>query len=468
MLKLRPMYQRLLSVFLLTSLCVPFFPQHASASSAWPAGAGIDIGLVSLAVTVSAFDASGLVYDSILGQLIGIGDDGDIVTMNTDGSGVSAFSVSGDPEDVTVAVEGSNIIYLSDENAGTVSAFDLSSGALTGASWSVSAYISTAAKLGIEAMTFVPNGYHPYADGTSGGLFYVGSQYNGDIAVLDIDTSTSGSVALIDTISTGRSDLSGLNWNSDTQILYAEYDGYDLLAELESDGTVVNEYAMTSGLNQEGITVVPDCALGVADVYVADDGAPNVWKYTGYPIDTDTVYADGDGDGLGDFTFTALVCVGGSSAGYVSNSDDTNDAIPNAGVEIGGDGKDNDGDGDIDEYNTIASNGAHPYYSTLSASDTSAYGTVITSLKVVRKTGMLLVTFSDASVYAYSVWSGGWMSKPMIISASSVKGSAYVLVSYDGFSWRIYNGYTGVLVSSKTRFMLKTAAQTWAIGVLGL
>jgi hypothetical protein len=442
-------------------------PTSALASSAWPASAGADIGLVSLAAAVPAFDASGLVYDSVLGALIGIGDDGDVVMMNTDGSGVAAYSTSGDPEDITITVEGSNIVYLSDENAGTVAAFNLSTGALTGSSWTVSSYITTATGQGIEAMTFVPNGYHPYADSTSGGLFYVGSQYNGDIAVLDIDTSTSGSVSFIDTISTGRSDLSGLNWNSDTQTVYAEYDGHDLLAELESDGTLVNEYAMTAGINQEGITIVPDCATGTADVYVADDGGPNVWKHTGYPIDTDTVYADADSDGLGNPSSTAMVCVGGSSAGYVSNSDDTNDTIPNAGIEISGVGKDNDGDSSIDEYNTIASNGAHPYYSTLSASDTSAYGSTITSVKMVQKSALLLVTFSDSSVYSYTVWSGRMLGKPWM-TATSVKNSAYILVSYEMFSWRIYNGYDGSLVTSTRGFMTKAAAQTWAIGVLGL
>ncbi len=461
------MNKRLLSTFLLASLTLASAPSNVSASSAWPASAGTDIGLISLASTVPAFDASGLVYDSVLEKMIGIGDDGDIVTMSIDGSGVSTYTTTGDPEDVAITVEGSNIIYLSDENAGTVSAFDLSAGALTGRLWNVSGYITTATSQGIEAMTFVPNGYHPYTDSTSGGLFYVGSQYNGDIAVLDIDTATSGSVSLVDTISTGRSDLAGLNWNSDTQILYASYDGYDLLTELESDGTLVNEYAMTSGLDQEGITIIPDCSTGTADIYVADDGGPNVWSYSGYPIETEALYADGDADGLGDPASTVRVCVDGSSVGYVSNSDDTNDSIPNAGVEIDGDGKDNDGDGVIDENNTLASNGAHPYYSTLSAADLSAYGSTITSLRMSQKTGSILVTFSDSSVYSYKVWSGGWRARPWM-TASSVKNSAYVLVTYNSSSRSIYHAYDGTLIASNTGFMTKASGQTWAIGVLGL
>lgn len=467
MLSLLLMNKRFLPIFLLISIMSSTLPRFVLASSAWPASAGTDIGLVSLAATVPAFDASGLVYDAYLGKLIGIGDDGDIITMNVDGSSVSSWVISGDPEDIAIADESSNIMYLSDENAGTVSAFSLSTGLLTGASWNVSPYITTATSQGIEAMTFVPNGYHPYADSTSGGLFYIGSQYNGDIAVLDIDTSTSGSLSFVDTISTGRSDLAGLNWNNDTQTLYASYDSSDLLAELESDGTLVHEYAMTSGLNQEGITVVPNCSTGTADVYVADDGGPNIWSYSGYPIDTDTAYADADSDGLGDPSSTISVCANGSSTGYVSNADDTDDTIPNAGVEIDGDGKDNDGDGDIDENNTIASNGAHPYYSTLTAADLSAYGSTITSLRMSQKTGSILVTFSDSSVYSYKVWSGGWRARPWM-TVSSVKNSAYVLVTYNFFSRSIYNAYDGSLVTSNTGFMTKASGQTWAIGVLGL
>jgi hypothetical protein len=319
---------------------------------------------------------------------------------------------------------------------------------------------------GIEALAYVPNGYHPYADSASGGLFYVGSQYNGDMGVFDINTSISGSFTLVDTISTGRSDLAGLSWNSDTQLLYASYDGYDLMSEMTSDGTVVNEYSMDS-TNQEGIEVIPDCASGTATLFVADDGGPNIWSYANYPIDTDTVYEDADGDGLGSAASTALVCAGGSKTGYVANSDDYIDTIPNAGVEISVDGKDNDGDGTIDENNTIASNGAHPYYSTLSAADLTAYGTTITNIKMEQKTGNLIITFSDSSKYQYQVYSGGWRGKPWM-TARSVQNSAYVIVSYDQLSWNVYSAYDGSLVTSTRGFMTNAAAQTWAATALGL
>lgn len=443
-------------------------PAAAFAASSWPASAGTDIGTVALAGVLPAFDASGAVYHAGLGKLVLVGDDGDIVTMKTDGSSLSSWKVSGDPEDITIADTSSNIIYFSDENAGTVSAFDLSAGALTGAVWNVSSLITTATRQGIEAMTFVPNGYHPYAASTSGGLFYVGSQYTGEIAVLDINTSASGTVSLVATIATGHTDLAGLNWNSDTRLLYATYDGHDLMAEFQADGTPGTEYSMPTGIDQEGITVLPDCLLGTADVYVADDGGPNVWKHTGNPIATETVYADLDGDGLGDPTNSGLVCVGGSRAGYVANANDTNDYIPNAGIEIARDGKDNDGDGVIDEYNTIASNGAHPYYSTLSAKDTSAYGTTIASLRMNRSQGTILVEFSDASIYEYAVWSGTSLTLRPALNVFSVKGSAYAMVSYNTSLWRIYNLYTGANVPGSKFSLSKTTAETWAASVLGL
>lgn len=458
------MHKSLIASLILSALLAPAVT--FAAGDPWPASSGTDIGTVALASAVSSFDASDVVYHAGRGTLIAIGDDGDVAELNLDGSLVDTWTISGDPEDIVIADSASTTIYFADENAGTIGAFDLSTGALTGDTWSVSGYLTTADKQGIEAATFVPNGSHPYADSTSGGLFYIASQYNGDVAVLDIDTSTSGSVTLIDTFSTGRSDLAGLTWNSDTQLLYASYDWDNRLYELTADGTEVNDYEMDS-TDQEGVEMIPDCASGTGTLYIADDGGPNIWEYTSYPIDTDTLYADVDADGLGDPASTALVCTGGSKSGYVTNSDDYIDTIPNAGVEISVDGKDNDGDGTVDEYNTVASNGAHPYYSTLSAADTSAYGTTITSLKIEQKTGSLIVTYSDSSKYQYSVWSGGWMGRPLM-SATSVKNSAYVLVSYDQLSWRVYSAYDGSLVTSKKGFMTKTAAQTWAATALGL
>jgi hypothetical protein len=455
------------AILLVCAVCVGLVsPRNALFASDWR-DVGVDIASVELAAAVPTFDASGLVYHTGLNVLLGVGDDGDIVQMSTDGSGVSDWSVAGDPEDIAIADMTSEVIYIADENAGTVSAFDLVSGGVTGDTWNVSGYITTASRQGIEAMTFVPNGFHPYADSTSGGLFYVGSQYNGDIAVLDIDTSVSGSLAFIDTIETGRSDLAGLHWNSDTQLIYAVYDGSDVLTEYAADGTAGVSYDMPTGVAQEGVALVADCASGTGTLFIADDGGPYIWQYSGYPIETEIVFEDGDGDGLGNPASTALVCVDGSSAGYVSNSDDTNDAIPNAGIEISGDGIDNDGDAEIDEYNTVAENGAHPYYSTLSASDLSAYGTTITSFAVQQKGGLLLVTYSDNSIYAYSIWSGGWRMRPLM-SGSSVMNSAYILISYDGFSWSIYDGYTGAFMASTRGFKTKAAASNWAVTTLGL
>jgi len=113
-----------------------------------------------------------------------------------------------------------------------------------------------------------------------------------------------------------------------------------------------------------------------------------------------TYYVDADGDGNGSDT-SAELCYGVAPAGYSSNSDDTDDSIPNAGIEIDGDAVDNDGDGLIDEHNTISENGAHPYFSTLDPSENLS-GSILSV--VGAKRGKVRVTFADNSIYDYTVF----------------------------------------------------------------
>lgn len=114
-----------------------------------------------------------------------------------------------------------------------------------------------------------------------------------------------------------------------------------------------------------------------------------------------TLYADVDGDTLGDPNSSISTC--SATDGYVENADDTNDTIPNNGIEIDGDGIDNDGDSLIDENNTIADNGEHPYYGSLSPTDTAAVSENITSV-VGSENGMITVTYEDGSVYDYDIY----------------------------------------------------------------
>lgn len=168
-----------------------------------------------------------------------------------------------------------------------------------------------------------------------------------------------------------------------------------------------------------------------------------------------TFYADADNDGLGDFSVTQVACLGTAPLGYTNNANDTNDTIPNAGIEIFGDGVDNDSDDEIDEVNTLTENGAHPYYSTLDAIDTEAVDANILSISA-QKNGKILVTYADNSVFKYTIFSIANTKKVVI---EQYNKNAYLVVLHpNGKKVAFVNAYSGaiekriVLSKKKTYF----------------
>ncbi len=157
-----------------------------------------------------------------------------------------------------------------------------------------------------------------------------------------------------------------------------------------------------------------------------------------------TYYADDDGDGLGDASDSTSVCSLTAPDGYVTDSSDTNDAVVNNGVEIAGDGIDNDGDGAVDEVNTISENGAHPGYGGTDASDTSLPATIITAVEGVAP-GIMQVTFADNSVYAYSVLNA---STPIIKQYDTT--GLYVVLHGKGKTAALVSAYDGTVHATKT------------------
>jgi hypothetical protein len=426
-----------------------------------------------------------------------------------------------------VADPSSNYVYLGVENPDLIKEFDLAIGVLTGRSWDLTTWMTGPDNLGLEGLAFVPNGFHPYSSSASGGLFFAALQNTGAIYVFDVNLSSSGSVSYVATQAspTGRTDVSDLYFNEETEILYAIHDGYDVLEELTTSGGLVAEYHLPTSRSEEGVTLEPACPASTTTIFIGDDAGPYVYAYTGYPIvcaDSDgdgvedsldcapldssiypgaievpydgidqdcdgsdlrdvdldgyesvavsgsdcndydssvhayqTYYLDADGDGLGS-SVIGSACSSTPPSGFASNSDDTNDSIPNAGIEIAGDHRSNDYDLLIDEYNTIAENGAHPAYVSLNPRDTSAYGTNILNLRGTTG-GSILVTYADNSIYNYSIFSA---TSKTALRVSSISGSAYLLV-VRGFNAAIVNGYSGKLLASTNTLLLRASLNTW-------
>lgn len=134
-----------------------------------------------------------------------------------------------------------------------------------------------------------------------------------------------------------------------------------------------------------------------------------------------TYYVDQDGDGLGINTNPISVCSSDAPEGYTNNTDDTDDDIANNGIEIDDDGIDNDGDGDVDENNSLTDNGEHPGFGGVDPTDTDAVTAAVDDVKA-RSNGRIQVRFADNSVFVYRIFSGSSVGKPKI---KKYPGTAY-------------------------------------------
>jgi len=255
----------------------------AAAPAPWPCGISTEIG-VNLPPT---YEPSGIVWSPAYNSLFLVSDNGNLTQLDTDGNIASNWTPGGDLEGVALDERRDSYLYLGVENPDSIREFNLSTGSLTGNSWDLTPWMTGADNQGLEALTFVPDGYHPYDydSSSSGGLFYAGLQADGKVYVFNADLSVSGDVSHVATLTPepGTGDISGLHFCKETNILYAIYDSANLMVEMQTDGTVLNEYVLP-GNDQEGTTIIPSSS-GSGEVYVAEDVGPELWRYEPYPTD---------------------------------------------------------------------------------------------------------------------------------------------------------------------------------------
>lgn len=450
----------MVAVLLVSSLSASAF-----AASAWPTTATVEIGAGARTVAPGV-EPSGLAWHSGLNKLLMVGDEGQLLTMNTDGTSVTLYQVGGDLEDVTVADPASNYVYLADEGTSTVGArilkYDLSTSRIV-QTWDMSTLMPELNGAGMEGLT--------YADG----YFYAGYQYNGKIYKLDLSGTSVVEAGTFAGLSTsGYTDLSGLHYRDG--YLYALYSS--VMAIMDMNGGVQASYSV-SGSDQEGLALGADSNNdGDADMFIAEDSTGMLYAYDNFPIygweapaptpeptpvpvdpDSDgdgvvasldcndadatasvynSFYGDADLDGNGSTTATAVsLCASLAPSGYSMIHTDKYDTIPNSGVEVR-DGIDNDGDGLVDEHNTVASNGYHPYFSTLDANNSS-------SKKIIGywglRNGEIGVRYADWSVYRYQAFVGRTNT---VTSVSLLPGTGFLTVTLNGSTVTL-NGYTGAM-----------------------
>jgi hypothetical protein len=270
-----------LPAFLSFILPLPAFPD------AWPGDGGSEIG----GGLPGGYEPSGIIWHEGFEMVFLVSDGGYVSRMAADGSSVTTWHTGGDLEGITVADFSTNYLYLGIEDPDSIREFDVSTGALTGKSWDLTAWMTGPSNSGLEALAFVPDGHHPYGTTGSGGLFYAGLQNDGRIYIFDADLSSSGSVTHMGTLTpvAGRGDIAGLEYDSHTRTMYAVFDGSDCIREMTTDGSLIVEHTLP-GADQEGVAFVRT-SPAEGYVYVAQDSG-GVKRYGDYPV------VDSDSDGF--------------------------------------------------------------------------------------------------------------------------------------------------------------------------
>jgi len=222
-----------------------------------------------------AYEPSDNDWHDVLNRLFVVSDEGVLSMMTDAGSSVTSWTVGGDLEGVTVANAYSHLVYIGQEIPNKILEFDVTTGAVT-RSFDLSPWMLTAdLRYGLEALTFVPD-----STNAEGGLFYAGHQGEGIVYVFSlpiVSSTTSTTVTYVRQFTpvSGRTDISGLDYDADNSVIFVEYDANNKVDAVTSAGTLVKEWTLPQ-LDQEGFA-----RNGACDIFISQDSAKSVWRYAG-------------------------------------------------------------------------------------------------------------------------------------------------------------------------------------------
>lgn len=239
---------------------------------------------------LAGYEPSGAAWNPTTNQLFVCSDGGAISRLNADGGATTNWSLAGDWEGIAVADPASSRVFVVNESTAIVREFDVASGTALRTFNLASAGADTgvtplgAADLdalqdggdgsGAEALVFVPIGGAP-----EGGEFYVGSQENGTIYRFRLSLSGGTTVVYLGKFKTwpaGNNDLAGLEYDWAHGRIVAIWDTQNTLRTMTPGGTILGEWEVPAGSNdEEGV------AVAGASLFVTEDPAPasEVWRY---------------------------------------------------------------------------------------------------------------------------------------------------------------------------------------------
>lgn len=241
-------------------------------------------------VSIPKFEASGAVWDPISKNIILVSDTGHVYS-----SADPLLPVAGDLE--AIATDGSGLLYAGIEGGGdkpTIAELFARPLETTGYSWRLTDFPQTSTNMGMEGLTWVPNGEHPYVDSLWDGVFYASSMTDGKIYVFDVDRDHSGATPILRNPGgfapvPGQTDISDLYYDPNQKILFVLYDSTDRLVQVDISKSVpvviANDRLPIAPSNQEGITFSPSCTPdGTTTIYLADDPVGNgYYSFKGFP-----------------------------------------------------------------------------------------------------------------------------------------------------------------------------------------
>lgn len=227
--------------------------------------------------------------------------------------------------------------------------------------------------------------------------------------------------------------------------LYGEV-GYTVSTAGDTNGDGYDEMLIGAGHNDAAGNDAGAAYLVYGQINTLADLAlskENTIKFTGegssdYAGEYVAAAGDVNDDGYADILIGAYLKnidgaenVGATYLGYMSANV--------KGIEIMDDRIDNDHDGIIDEYNTVAENGIHPIYGTYNPSSATDYASAVTSVTGTTN-GAIIVRFNDNSAYYYPVYN---VQTQKTTSVKSINNTGRLRTFLLEQSYKIINAYTG-------------------------
>ncbi len=266
----------------------------------WPADTpGTQIPLGNQNPAPAKFESSGAVWNPPTSKLYVVDDEGWIASMASSGAGPSYVNVQANLDMEAIATTGTGsflyagIEYASSKNPPSspqIRELNASTMTLSGKTWWLT--MPADSSQGMEGLTWIKNGAHPYANSASGGLFYASSQRNGTIYVFDVNLAQGSNTPLSPigsfTPDATQTDISDLYFDPAQRILYVLYDTANRMIEIDTSTQAYEPIATynlpTTPTDQEGVTLRPNCSSASTTIYLASDASnQGVYSFSGYP-----------------------------------------------------------------------------------------------------------------------------------------------------------------------------------------